>query len=168
MSKGVTEVLNHQQVKQRITRIAWQIFENHQDETLLILAGIAERGFLLAKMIAAELKQISELEVSLHKILLDKKNPLSSTPTLKPEAAELNNQCIVVVDDVLNSGTTLIYGVKYFLEYAVKQIHTVVLVDRNHKSYPVKADFKGLSLSTSIKEHVEVKIEEEPYSVTVS
>ena len=67
---------------------------------------------------------------------------------------------MILVDDVLNSGTTLVYGVKHFLEVPLKKFKTVVLIDRNHKKFPVKADFKGISLSTSSKEHVQVVFEE--------
>lgn len=168
MPIATTEVLDHTQVKHRITRMAWQIYENHIDENNLIIAGIANSGFLLAQLIADELRNISNLDIELHKLILDKKNLLTTTLALEPTPSALEGKSIVVVDDVLNTGSTLIYGVKLFLDHAVAQIHTAVLVDRNHKKFPVKADFKGLSLSTSLKEHVEVKIEQEPYSVIVS
>jgi pyrimidine operon attenuation protein/uracil phosphoribosyltransferase len=91
-------------------------------------------------------------------VKIDKIHPSNPiTTSLAPEVYQ--NKCIVLVDDVLNSGTTLIYGVKHFLEVPVKKFKTVVLIDRNHKKYPVKADFKGLSLSTSLKEHVQVVFE---------
>lgn len=162
-----TEVLNHKQVSDRIARISWQIFEEFSDESKIILAGIAERGYLLAEKIHAYLGTISDLEVQISKLTFDKDRPLSSDYLLEP-AMELNNANVILVDDVLKSGGTLIYGVRYFLDHPVKTMKTVVLVDRNHKRYPVKADFKGLSLSTSMKEHVSVEIENEPYSVLVS
>ncbi len=163
-----TEVLNHQQVSTRIRRMAWQIYENNSTHPEIILAGIMERGHLLASKIAEVLREISPLKVSLHKIVLDKQNPLSSSVNLEPEAGNLDGRTITVVDDVLNSGATLIYGVRYFLQFPVREIKTAVLVDRNHKRFPVKADFKGLSLSTSMMEHVSVNIDQEPYSVRVS
>ena len=64
----------------------------------------------------------------------------------------------MLIDDVLNSGTTLIYGVKHFLNVPLKQFKTAVLININHKKYPVKADFKGISLSTSLHEHVEINL----------
>ena len=73
---------------------------------------------------------------------------------------EYINRSVVLVDDVLSTGTTLIYGVKHFLEVPLKRLKTAVLVDRNHKKYPVKADFKGISLSTSLQEHIEVRFGE--------
>ncbi len=92
------------------------------------------------------------------KVKIDKKNPENPiTTSLPPD--EYRGKSLVLVDDVLNSGTTLIYGVKHFLDVPLKQFKTAVLVNRNHKKYPVKADFKGISLSTSIKEHVSVIFE---------
>ena len=86
---------------------------------------------------------------------IDKKKPLTQVETSIGES-DYKNKSLVLVDDVLNSGTTLIYGVKYFLDVPLKRFKTAVLVNRNHKKYPVKADFKGISLSTSIKEHIQV------------
>ncbi len=163
-----TQVLDHQEIMDRIQRIAWQIYENHQEESQLVLVGIAERGFLLAEKLTEKLREISPLEVTLLKIKVDKKNPRNQKPILKPDNQALENTSVVVVDDVLNSGATLIYAVKYFLDFDVKQIKTAVLVDRNHKNFPIKADFKGLSLSTNLLEHVEVYIQDTPFSVKVS
>ncbi len=163
-----TEVLNHRQIEHKIQRIAWQIYESHQAENEILLAGIASKGFLLAEEIKKVLEQISPLQINLYKITINKKNPLATKPTIEPPIKELNDKAVLVIDDVLNTGSTLIYGVKYFLESPVKRITTAVLVDRNHKNFPVKADFKGLSLSTSMMEHVEVFMEKEPYSVVVS
>ena len=84
-----------------------------------------------------------------------KKKPLENvTTSLKTE--EYTNQSLVLVDDVLSSGTTLMYAVKHFLQFPLKQFKTAVLVNRNHKKYPIKADFKGISLSTSLQEHIKV------------
>jgi pyrimidine operon attenuation protein/uracil phosphoribosyltransferase len=164
---GSTEVLNHKQVEDRIKRIAWQIFEEFNAEKEVILAGIADRGYHLAERLCSHLQSIADIEVKLCKLSFDKEDPLKSDYTLEPEV-NLKANNVVVVDDVLKSGGTLIYGVRYFLNYEVGNLKTVVLVDRNHKRFPVKADFKGLSLSTSMHEHVSVSIVEAPYSVTVS
>lgn len=163
-----TEVLNHQQVVDRINRIAWQIYENNSEEEELILTGIASGGELLAQKLAEVLRNISPLRISLHTIYLNKRDLLGEKLELQPAIEDYKNKTIIVVDDVLNSGGTLIYGVKHFLEFDVKKIKTVVLVDRNHKRFPVKADFKGLSLSTSMMEHVEVILDQENYSVLLS
>ena len=102
------------------------------------------------------LNVISDLKVTICQVNIDKKNPLETITTSLP-SEDYMNKSLVLVDDVLNSGTTLIYGVKHFLDVPLKQFKTAVLVNRNHKKYPVKADFKGVSLSTSIKEHVKIE-----------
>ena len=110
---------------------------------------------VFAEKIKSALVEISNINPVLCKVKIDKKKPHSLINTsLKPD--EYQNKSLVLVDDVLNSGTTLIYGVKHFLDVPLKQFKTAVLVNRNHKKYPVKADFKGISLSTSINEHISV------------
>jgi len=149
------KILNNEQIQHKIKRIAYQIYESNIDETELILAGIAKSGFVFANRLKTVLEEISELKVILCEVKLDKKNPLNGVKTsLSP--SEYQDKSIVLIDDVLNSGTTLIYGIKHFLEVPLKQFKTAVLVDRSHKKYPVKADFKGISLSTSLNETVKV------------
>ena len=148
-------ILNHQEINHKIRRIAYQIYENNVNETEVILAGIDANGYILAKKLKATLDEISDLNSVLCKVVIDKKNPLNPiTTTVAP--SDYSNKSIVLIDDVLNSGSTLIYGVKHFLDVPVTQFTTAVLVNRNHNKYPVKADFKGISLSTSLNEHVEV------------
>ena len=155
MSKTAILILDHIQINRKIKRIAYQIYENNVNEENIILAGISKNGFELAKKLKLELEQISGIQVALCEVKINKKNPLEKiTTSLPPE--EYTNQSIVLVDDVLNSGTTLIYGVRHFLDVPLKQFKTAVLVDRSHKKYPVKADFKGISLSTSLNETVKV------------
>ena len=151
-------ILNHQEIEHKIRRIAYQIYETFVDEPEIVLAGMASNGFVFAKKLAVELERISPIKISLCEVFINKQNPnIPITTSLEKEAYE--NKGVVLVDDVLNSGTTLIYGVKHFLEVPLKKLKTAVLVDRNHKKYPVKADFKGLSLSTSLLEHVQVVFE---------
>ncbi|WP_293894162.1 phosphoribosyltransferase family protein [Flavobacterium sp.] len=156
MSQNI--ILNHLEIEHKIKRIAYQIYETFVDEDEIILAGIASNGYVFAEKLSQVLKKISDLEITLCEVKIDKQNPFNqiTTSVLKET---YTNKSIVLVDDVLHSGTTLIYGVKHFLEMPVKKIKTAVLVDRNHKRFPVKADFKGISLSTSLKEHVQVVFE---------
>jgi len=151
-------ILNHQQIQHKIRRIAYQIYESNVDEQEVILAGIESNGYLLAKKIKSNLDKISDLKSTLCKVIIDKRQPLSDIKT-SLAVDDYANKSVVLIDDVLNSGSTLIYGVKHFLNVPLKQFKTVVLVNRNHKKYPVKADFKGISLSTSLHEHVEVILE---------
>lgn len=152
-------ILTHEEIKHKTKRIAYQIYETFNNEEDVILAGIATNGYIFAQKIAAELAQISDLKVTLCEVKINKQNPKNViTTSISKEAYE--NKGLVLIDDVLNSGTTLIYGVKHFLEVSLSKFKTAVLVDRNHKKYPVKADFKGLSLSTSLQEHIQVVFEE--------
>lgn len=148
-------ILDHHQINQKIKRIAYQIYEANCHETELVIAGIQGNGFRFAEILSTIIKEISPLDIVLCEVWIDKKKPLNSV-NVNIEISDYKNKSIVLVDDVLNSGTTLMYGIKYFLEVPLKRFKTAVLVNRNHKKYPVKADFKGISLSTSIKEHVEV------------
>ena len=157
MSQNI--ILNNQEIEHKIRRIAYQIYETFVDENEIVIAGIAVNGFIFAKKLAYALETISPIKVLLCEVYVDKQNPNSPiTTSLSKE--KYQNKGLVLVDDVLNSGTTLVYGVKHFLDVPLKKFKTAVLVDRNHKKYPVKADFKGISLSTSLLEHIQVVFEE--------
>ncbi len=153
-------ILTHKEIAHKTKRIAYQIFETFVNEEEVILAGIANNGYLFAQKIATELALISDLKVTLCEVKINKQNPQSPVTTSIP-SAEYQNKALVLIDDVLSTGTTLIYGVKHFLEVPLSKFKTAVLVDRNHKKYPVKADFKGISLSTSLQEHIQVVFEED-------
>lgn len=155
MQKLDSLILNKKQIAHKIKRMAYQVYESNVGESEVIIAGIKENGFILAQKIKAEVENISPIKVTLCEVVIDKKNPTKPiTTSLSSE--EYKNKSLLLVDDVLHSGTTLIYGVKHFLEVPLKQFKTAVLVDRNHKKYPVKADFKGISLSTSLNENINV------------
>lgn len=156
MDKNI--ILTSAEIEHKTRRIAYQIYESNSSETEIVLAGINGNGFFFAKRLQSILEQISDLSIILCEVFIDKKNPLNEINTSIP-IDEYKDKPLILVDDVLNSGSTLIYGVKHFLNVPLKRFKTAVLVNRNHKKYPVKADFKGLSLSTSIKEHVEIVIE---------
>jgi len=153
------KILSHQQIQHKIRRIAYQIYEANVEEKEIIIAGIDGGGLQFAKKIQEVLEKITDAEVKLCKVTMDKKNPVSSGIGTSIAEKDYVNKSVVLVDDVLNSGTTLIYGVHHFLNVPLKQLKTAVLVNRNHKKYPVKADYKGISLSTSLQEHVHVKFQ---------
>jgi pyrimidine operon attenuation protein/uracil phosphoribosyltransferase len=151
-------ILNSNQIAQKINRIAYEIYENNYDEKEIVIAGITTNGFLLAKRIADVLQSISKIKVQMIEISLDKENPFDSDVKIKLSEKELKNKVIILVDDVLNSGKTLIFGTKLFLNAPVKRLTTAVLVDRGHNRYPIKADVVGLSLSTTLQEHITVEL----------
>ncbi|WP_430412922.1 phosphoribosyltransferase family protein [Kordia sp.] len=153
-------ILNHQQIQHKTRRIAYQILESNVNEEEIIVAGIATNGFVFAKKIKAELEKITSATITLCEVMINKQEPLQAVTTSLTKEQYINKP-LVLIDDVLNSGTTLIYGVKHFLDVPLKNFKTAVLVNRNHKKYPIKADFKGISLSTSIQEHIDVVFEDE-------
>ena len=149
-------ILNDAQIRSKLKRISYQILETNLQSSELIIAGIESNGYLIAKELKKILNKLSNIEVTLCKVKIDKKNPRKPIETSIGKE-QYSNKSIVLVDDVLNSGSTLIYGVKHFLEAELLQFKTAVLVNRNHKKFPVKADFKGISLSTSMQSQVMVE-----------
>ncbi len=152
------KILTNSQIKRKIKRISLQIIESNIEEKEVVLAGIEQNGFLLAKELNKMITEFSNLNIKLCSLKIDKKNPLNNIST-SLNSSEYKNKSIVVVDDVLNSGSTLMYAVKHFLDTELRQLKTAVLVDRNHKKFPIKVDFKGVSLSTSIQNHVKVQFD---------
>ncbi|MDO4729217.1 MAG: phosphoribosyltransferase domain-containing protein [Bacteroidota bacterium] len=152
-------ILNQVQIEYKIRRIAYQIYETFSQEKEVVIAGINGNGYVLAQKIAKVLADISPLRVVLSEVIIDKKNTMNQVFT-SINSDEYINKSVVIVDDVLHSGNTLVYGVKHFLEVPLKKLKTAVLIDRNHKRFPIKVDFKGLSLSTSLNEHVTVSFDE--------
>lgn len=156
-------ILTNEQIQQKIKRIAFQIYESNCAENKLVIAGITGNGFELALKIKQSLETISSLEILLCEVKIDKKNPLRPISTSIPLTL-IEGLSVVLVDDVLNSGKTLIYGVAHFLQVPLKQFKTAVLINRNHKKYPIKADFKGLSLSTTAQEHISLEIKNDLFT----
>jgi pyrimidine operon attenuation protein/uracil phosphoribosyltransferase len=158
MPQTRTLVLSNAEVDLKIQRVAWEIYEKHMDTETIILVGIANSGYWLAQRLQTILKAISAQDVVLVEMQIHKKDPLNNPCRLSIDMARFKNQSVVLIDDVLNSGKVLMYGAKHLLDQPLKKLTTAVLVDRNHKRFPIKADVKGLSLSTSLSERVEVVI----------
>jgi pyrimidine operon attenuation protein/uracil phosphoribosyltransferase len=152
-------ILTNEEIKHKIKRIAYQIYEANASEDTVYLAGVTGNGFVMTNKIAEQLKAISDLEIKTIEVFINKKNVLDAVSTSEP-IEELKDKSIVLIDDVLNSGKVLIYGAVHFLKVPLKKFLTAVLVNRNHKRYPIKADFKGISLSTTVHDRVEVFFEE--------
>ena len=149
-------IINDNQIRSKLKRIAYQILEANLQNSVIVIAGIESNGYLIAKELKKILNKLSNIEVILCKVKIDKNNPRKPVET-SISKDKYSNKSIVLVDDVLNSGSTLVYAVKHFLEVELSQFKTAVLVDRNHKKFPVKADYKGISLSTSIQNQVIVE-----------
>jgi pyrimidine operon attenuation protein/uracil phosphoribosyltransferase len=153
-------ILNKHQIEQKIDRIAYQLLEDNFDEQEIIIAGIMPRGNYLAERLKNILDKIAPFKSTLMNIELDKVSTSLKAKT-DTDIQICHNKVVILVDDVLNSGKTLAYGFGVFLDVPLKKLRTVVLVDRNHKSFPVTTDFAGIALSTVLKEHVEVILDEE-------
>jgi pyrimidine operon attenuation protein/uracil phosphoribosyltransferase len=155
MPQNQVLILDQKQIQQKINRIAYQILEDNIDEKELVIAGIWDRGYKLAVRLEQTLQEISEFKITLLRIDLEKQSSKLVAKTDLPES-NWKNKVIILVDDVLNSGKTLAYGLGVFLNTPHKKIRTVVLVDRSHKIFPIATDFVGLELATVLKEHVDV------------
>ncbi len=162
-----TQVLSHLQIEQKINRIAFQIIENNFEESKLFIGGITGKGSLLAKRILEVLSQNSDITLEFFTVTVDKQNPLNKPVETSIDVTKFENGVVILVDDVLNSGSTMQYALVKLLEVATKRIKTVALVDRRHRRYPVKCDFVGLTLSTTLKDRVEVQVENEEWKAVL-
>src|SRR5690606_25281925 len=153
-------ILNKEQIQQKITRIAYQIWEDNLEEKEIVIAGIASQGYTLAERLQIILEKISGIKVLLMKITLDKNSTKLQGETDLP-LEQCSGKVVILADDVLHSGRTLAYGLGVFMNYPLKKLRTAVLVDRSHRKFPVSSDYTGLQLSTVLKEHVDVVLNEE-------
>lgn len=153
-----TLVLNHKQIQQKITRIAFEIYERNVGEEGVVFAGITGMGFVLSGLLAEKLKEISPLEVKQIEIILDKSSKVIGEIKLS-EKFSFEGKCVIIVDDVLNTGRTLTYAMGSFLAEAVKKLEVAVLVNRSHKLFPVSPDYTGYELSTTLSEHITVTLD---------
>ena len=160
MAESQLLILDKNQIQLRINRIAYQILEDNLGEDEIVLAGIWDRGYKLAVRLKQVLETISDLKIIMLRIDLDRLNTKLVANTDLDES-HWKNKVVILVDDVLNSGKTLAYGLGVFLNTPHKKIRTVVLVDRRHKIFPIATDYVGLQLATVLKEHVDVVMDVE-------
>jgi pyrimidine operon attenuation protein / uracil phosphoribosyltransferase len=153
-------ILNQHQIAQKIDRIAYQLLEDNFDEEEIIIAGILPKGNYIAGQLKAILDKIAPFKSTLITIEIDKHSSSLKAST-DTDIHICYNKAVILVDDVLNSGKTIAYGFGVFIDVPLKKLRTVVLIDRNHKNFPVSTDFAGIALSTLLKEHVEVILDEE-------
>jgi len=161
-------ILNEDDIKKKIYRIAYEILENNDEEKELVVAGVNGNGYMLAEKLAKLISKISGVPCTLAEIVVDKENPQMDKVKISLSAKEFKNKPVILVDDVANTGRTLLYSMKPILEFSPKKIQIAVLVDRKHKLFPVSADYVGLSLSTMLHEHVRVTFTREKEGVYLS
>lgn len=156
-----TLILNAEQIRQKIRRIAFQMYETNFEESSLLLAGISGEGYVLAQALAQELQQIAPFQVELIKLELDKSQIAQPPVQTSHPAMDYTDKVVIVVDDVLYTGRTLAFSLQPFLSVPVRKLQVAVLIDRNYPRYPVAADYKGYELSTTLTDHVEVILSDE-------
>lgn len=151
-------ILNDRQIRQKISRLAYEIIEQNTDAKLIFLAGINNNGYRFAKLLKTSLEDISlcPFEVRLARVKLNPAMPLQEEVSIDVDERELEKHAVILVDDVANTGRTLFYAIKPFLNLLLRKMQVAVLVDRKHKSFPIQVDYVGLSLATTLKENVEV------------
>lgn len=151
-------ILDSAVAEKKLRRMALEIIENNSDESEIILAGIRESGTVVAKNIQKMMAGFSQLKTQLINITIDKKNPKEITLS---HSLDFTGKVIIIIDDVANSGRTVLYALKPFLDFYPKKIQTLVLVERSHNSFPVCPDYIGLSVATTLQEHIFVEVDEE-------
>lgn len=153
-------ILDHAQAMRKIRRIAYEIYEQNFEENEVVFIGVHQTGFLFAQTLQQEVKKIAPFKTALFELKINKQEPVNSAIELAAGADLLANKVLVLTDDVLNTGSTLVYSMRPLLDIAIKKLQLAVMVDREHRSFPVSPDFVGYALSTTVNQHIEVSINE--------
>jgi pyrimidine operon attenuation protein/uracil phosphoribosyltransferase len=162
------KILDSILLDKKIKRLAWEIFENNLNEKEIIFVGIAQRGFKLAKRLKKHLDEISKIGSIVLNLKLDKDNPYNKEVILDGDIMNCADKVVILCDDVLNSGKTLMYASKHFLDIPLKSLSIVVLVNRDHNRYPIKANYVGLSLATTLQDYIKVSLNKSDQGVYLS
>ncbi len=153
------KILDSKQIEQKIIRLSYQIMEINYDQDKIYLLGINNNGYQFAKKIAAQMRKITDAEIILCHLNINTPNPIAEEVTIDIDVQSLKNKCLIIVDDVANTGRTLFYACKPLMEILPKKLEVAVLVDRKHKSFPIKVDYVGISLATTVKENIDVNLQ---------
>ena len=149
-------ILSKEVAAKKLRRMALQVAEQNYGEPQLILVGIKDNGTVIANKISNDLRQFYKGDVVVAQLSLNKKRPAEIT--IQP-AIDFNDKAIVLIDDVANSGSTMLYALKPLLQTYPKKIQTLALVERTHKSFPIDVDYVGISISTTRDEHIYVELD---------
>ena len=160
----MSEVLNHKQILQKVTRMAFEIYERNIHSSGIVFAGVSGMGTFLASLLANKLREISSLSVEQLEVILDKAT-ISTKAIELSQSLALEGKTVILVDDVLNTGKTLVYAMKPFLDQEIQKMEIAVLVNRSHGLFPVRPDYTGFELATTLSEHIKVDFSENHYSV---
>jgi pyrimidine operon attenuation protein/uracil phosphoribosyltransferase len=164
MTSTENRILDKRQIQQKISRIAYEIYENNYLEKTIYIAGIPS-GYKLARLLAKELKKISPFDISLIKIEFEQESPSEKSIKVNCNPKDLKGKVLILVDDVLHTGRTFMHSLRPFLDVNIKKIETVVLIDRSHKLFPISSDYTGYELSTTLNEHIEVVLDTGKFGV---
>jgi len=157
-------IIEPRRVQQKLQRMALEIHERNSGQNLF-LAGIDKSGFEVAEMIAGYLRGFSGKDLPVYKISINKQDPLNSEVKTDLPSGNLENATLIIIDDVQNSGRTMMYCIRHFLQFPLRSVQTCVLVDRLHNDFPVKSDYTGISLSTTLQEHVTVDVNQDEVNI---
>ncbi len=160
-----SKILDTKGINQKIRRLGWEIYENNSKENEIILIGISGRGEILASILSKVIQEISSIKTKLGNIDLDKDSPYQSEVSIDLDVEDYTNKVVILIDDVLSSGKTLMYASKYFLTTPLIKLSTAVLVERSHNRFPIKADYIGLSLATTLQEYINVVLDDKEQAV---
>ncbi len=164
MPTDENKILTMQQIRHKISRIAWEIYENNHTEKKIYIAGIPS-GYKLAKLLAKELQKISPVQVELLKIEFNQKSDDFEAIHVNCNPSDLKGQVLLLVDDVLHTGRTFLQSLRPFMDVKVKKIETAVLINRSHKTFPISADYTGYQLATTLNDHIKVVLDAGKYGV---
>jgi pyrimidine operon attenuation protein / uracil phosphoribosyltransferase len=160
------KILDDRQIRNKLKRLTIQILENNIEESEIILAGINNNGVAMAQLLMNELVGRTTIPITITRIKLNPASPIDNPIVLEMPLENVKNKAIIVVDDVANTGRTIYYALKPLMDSLPSKIEVAVLVDRKHKSFPIQADYVGLSLATTLKENIDVQIRDvEEFSV---
>jgi len=149
-------ILSQDVAMMKMRRMAFEIMENNKGQTNIILAGIKENGIVIAQQIKKFLKDDFSFEATLIDVIINKKNPIEC---IVQDASKVKGKILIIIDDVVNSGKTLLYAMTPFLEHEPQKMQSLTLVERSYKIFPVHIDYVGVSLSTTFNEHIQVEVE---------
>ncbi len=154
-------ILNHSEIEKKIQRLSYQVYEQFLNEKELVIAGINGNGYFLAGKIAEKVAAEAPFKVHLACITLDKQNPKAGATSIDLPLEIVKGKPALIVDDVLNTGKTMVYAVSAFIREGSPLIRTLVLADRNHKAFPIAADYVGISLATTLQEHLNFDVNDQ-------